>query len=194
MKNGIVAFAVLLLIASFGLLFQSGCGSSTASSTSTATSTAPKVSVLQKIENGIEVAISDIKTIDKGAATVLPAVTAVAEVLAPGSTTAIDLTKASTVVTKSAGAVQSFTLTFPPPVTSTGTAAVLQTVQAASNVAAQIAPQATTIIEAAVPGSTAGLDMMKASTKITTANGIIQNLVITPPAPVAAPPATSTGN
>ena len=152
---------------------------------------------IAKAEAIVQTIVTDIKKVDAVAAKALPTVAAVAEVMSPGSIGATDLSKASAIVTKSNGAIQSFTLTFPQPTNATGAAAVESTVKATSNMAAQIAPQATAIVEAFAPGSTAGVDMTNATHKITTANGLIQSLsiVVQPPAPVAAPtPPTSTGN
>ncbi len=175
------ALGVILYIVC--ILALHGCGKGTAStSTDASTGTTPKVSTLQKIESGIQTFVSDVKTIDAGAAKVTPAIVAISEALAPGSAGTVALEKASTVITKSAGAIQNFTLTFPPQPTGT-----LSVVKASADVAAQLAPQVQKIADAVAPGTSATKAIDKASIQVGTVNGIIQHLVIT--VPDSAPPA-----
>jgi hypothetical protein len=160
---------LLVSIALFAGVFLSGC------------STTAKAR-LAKFEQGVETVIADIKTIDAAAANVAPVIAAVAEVVAPGSTAAADIKQASVILTKTKGAVQSFHIAFPEVKSDSTAQAVVSSLQATSDVSAQIAPQLTQIAEAAAPGSTAAVDLKKATTKITTVNGIIQTLSVTVPA------------
>ncbi len=150
------------------LVLFAGCGSAKPGQGTT---------IWQKIESGIKTVVSDVQTIDRYGAKIAPAVTAIAETLVPGSAVAVDLSRASTILTKSEGAIQSFTLTYPPQPSGT-----LQVVEATSDIAAQMAPQITAIAEAAAPGSSADAILSKASVKIGTINGILQHLIVTVPA------------
>lgn len=178
MRKAILVTAIL-----FGMLIGvmlPGCGTK-----KPVDPNAPPVSTLQKVENGIQTFISDVKVLDAGAAKVSPAVVAISEALAPGSATTVALEKANTVVTKSAGAIQSFTLTFPPQPSGT-----LSVVKASADVAAQLAPQVQKIADAVAPGASATKAIDKASIQVGTVNGIIQHLTITVPDSAPAPAAT----
>lgn len=149
------------------------------------------VAEVQKIEHGIQTFVSDVKTLDAAAVKVAPAVTKIAETIWPGSAQTVALEKATTVLTKSAGAIKSFTLTFPPQ--PNGTLAIAQ---ASAAMAAQLAPQVQAIAEATAPGSSATKAIDKANIQIGTINGIIQHLVIevpdsAQPADATPPPATT---
>ncbi len=174
-REGMWMLGVILLCVVCVLALH-GCGGKGKASTTGGPST------LQKIESGIQTFISDVKTIDKAAVKVAPAVTAIAETLSPGSAVTVALERGSTVLTKSNGAIQSFSLTFPPQQNGT-----LQTIQASAAMVAQLAPHVQAIADATAPGSSATKAIDKASIQIGTVNGIIQHLVIT--VPDSAPPA-----
>lgn len=175
-----VVDAALVACACIILAMNAGCGTK-----KPVDPNAPQVSTLQKIETGIQTFISDVKAIDSAGAKVSPAIVAISEALAPGSATTVALEKANTIVTKSAGAIQSFTLTFPPQPSGT-----LSIVKASADVAAQLAPQVQKIADATAPGSSATKAIDKASIQVGTVNGIIQNLTITVPDATPATPAT----
>lgn len=141
--------------------------------------TAAQKARLLRFEKGVQTVITDIKTIDDGAVKVAPIIADIAGVLAPGhSSTIDDIREASTILTTTHGAIQELHIAFPEVKLDGTVQTVVSSLQATSDVAAQIAPQIAKIAEAASPGSTGTVDLKKASTSIVTVNGKIQTLSV----------------
>ena len=148
-----------------------------------------KLTVAQA-EADAKMALQDLQIASDVITKAMPTVTAVAEIVAPKSTTTANLAMATGKITMANGILQGITLNFPPAAAATSTTGtVITTLQAGSSLLAQLTPAAKAIAEATAPGSTAAVDLTKATAVITTVNGAITSAVLTLPqaAPVPAP-------